>query len=45
MIFCSASLIYTVCQRSRGRLVDDTQHFEACDLTRVLGCLALESEK
>ena len=34
-------LIYTVCQRSRGRLVDDTQHFEACDLTRVLGCLAL----
>ena len=34
-------LVYAVCQRRCSRLVDDTQHFEARDLTRVLGRLTL----
>ena len=34
-------LVYAVCQRRCSRLVDDTQHFETRDLTRVLGRLTL----
>ena len=34
-------LIHAVSQRSRGRLVDDAQDFQACDLARVLGGLTL----
>ncbi len=33
--------IETVGQRGRGRLVDDPEHVETCDLAGVLGCLAL----
>jgi len=34
-------LVEAISQRRRGRLVDDAQHFEARNLARVLGCLAL----
>jgi hypothetical protein len=34
-------LVEAVGQRGRGRLVDDAQHFEACDAARVLGRLPL----
>ncbi|ENY83155.1 NAD-specific glutamate dehydrogenase [Sphingopyxis sp. MC1] len=35
------ALVETIGERGRGRLVDDTQHFEAGDLAGVLGRLAL----
>ena len=34
-------LIYAVSQRSCGRLVDDTQNFQTCDLAGILGSLTL----
>ncbi|MGY3077703.1 hypothetical protein ACVWZZ_004074 [Bradyrhizobium sp. LM6.10] len=34
-------LVQTISERSRGRLVDDAQHFKARDLAGVLGRLAL----
>ena len=34
-------LINAVSQCSSGRLVDDTQNFQTCDFTSVLGCLTL----
>ena len=34
-------LIYAVSQRSSGRLVDDTQNFQTCDLAGILGSLTL----
>ena len=38
-------LIHAVSQRSSGRLVDDTQNFQTCDLAGVLGSLTLRSRR
>ncbi|EAP89694.1 putative NAD-specific glutamate dehydrogenase encoded in antisensegene pair with dnaKJ [Oceanicaulis sp. HTCC2633] len=35
------ALVEAVCERSRGRLVDDAQNFQTRDLARILGRLAL----
>ena len=35
------ALLQAVCQRCGGRLVDDAQDVQACDLAGILGCLAL----
>ena len=35
------TLIHTVCQSSRSRLVNDTLHVETCNLTGFFSCLSL----